>query len=598
MLLYPNRSLCRAQTSGSIFFRRDIVAYSVFLGGATAILQFFIDANVLQDFAPALPHHYGIHALGTVVGFAVVFRTSLSWQRYWEAVTQLHLMYSKWEDSYGQLLAFASISIARNREKGTAESMARVTRLTRTCDGALNMFSLMSAYAADRLLHGDNERMHQRLAVGKWRDQIVTRRQLRVGQDITGATKLPELNVSSRGSVRLTKDCNDWSDETYNVCVQPPDELKRVLETASDRCNVVMYWLIHDLASASCDMDIAPPIQSRMYQELSNGMLGLNQASKIADVPFPFPFAQILTLLMICFALFMPVYIVCFTQSLIVGPIMSFLLFQGIWGLNELAKELETPFGTDINHIPLEDFHQRFVDACQDMHKAHEAKIELCAEPTAGGIRRGNERRPSLATVQVPTSPAAKDSWSSSQGGQLNLTGGLVLPCTVQEADAEPGAPRVPAGRDEADREKPLPAQPTLAHCSTHSGTMSSGALDLRRPGRMDPMPRRRSTSTGSVGRGSDALRDLELLQTCHARESMKVFDEHLRELNERMERHLARIAADTRILSDSARTLCQRPEALAPKEPPEARAPKEPPGMPAILPDLDPTLSVVSNID
>ena len=37
-----------------------------------------------------------------------------------------------------------------------------------------------------------------------------------------------------------------------------------------------------------------PPVLSRVYQELSNGMLGFNQSLKLADVPFPFIFAQIL----------------------------------------------------------------------------------------------------------------------------------------------------------------------------------------------------------------------------------------------------------------------------------------------------------------
>jgi hypothetical protein len=29
-----------------------------------------------------------------------------------------------------------------------------------------------------------------------------------------------------------------------------------------------------------------------MYQELSNGMLGYNNALKVADVPFPFPYVH------------------------------------------------------------------------------------------------------------------------------------------------------------------------------------------------------------------------------------------------------------------------------------------------------------------
>ena len=32
-----------------------------------------------------------------------------------------------------------------------------------------------------------------------------------------------------------------------------------------------MYWIIWDLADAMKDIDIAPPIQSRMYQERAAG---------------------------------------------------------------------------------------------------------------------------------------------------------------------------------------------------------------------------------------------------------------------------------------------------------------------------------------
>merc|ERR1719392_125561 len=106
-----------------------------------------------------------------------------------------------------------------------------------------------------------------------------------------------------------------------------------------------MYWIVFRLAKISSDIDIPPPIQSRIYQELSNGMLGFNQAMKIADVPFPFPYAQLLLVLLTLYVCIIPVYMVCFTQSAIGAPVLSFLLFEGIWGINETAKELENPFG-------------------------------------------------------------------------------------------------------------------------------------------------------------------------------------------------------------------------------------------------------------
>jgi len=161
------------------------------------------------------------------------------------------------------------------------------------------------------------------------------------------------------------------------VRTRPSSEEINILDKSTDRTNVVMYWIIHDLAKVSKDIDIAPPIQSRMSQELSNGMLGFNLALKIADVPFPFPYAQLLTLMLTVYACFIPVYIVAFTQSIIAGPILSFALFQGIWGINEVAKELENPFGRDANDISLADFHSRFMESCEEVFQAHNVKSAL-----------------------------------------------------------------------------------------------------------------------------------------------------------------------------------------------------------------------------
>merc|ERR550525_1624912 len=105
-------------------------------------------------------------------------------------------------------------------------------------------------------------------------------------------------------------------------------------------------------------------------------MLGFNQAQKIADVPFPFPYAQLLLVLLVCFSCFIPVYMVCFVKSYIATPILSFLLFEGIWGINETAKELENPFGADSNDITLADFHVRFVDLLEEICHAHTAISE------------------------------------------------------------------------------------------------------------------------------------------------------------------------------------------------------------------------------
>jgi len=235
-----------------------------------------------------------------------------------------------------------------------------------------HQFSLLSAIAADRLAHGDTLRMERRADAAPWADQIVMRRELR--KEHFHQNRLPEFVLAGhfweRGG---SKEMNSWTGMKYVVRSIPSKSELEVLGRSTDRPNVVMYWIINSLATISRDICIAPPIQSRVNQELSNGMLAFNQAQKIADVPFPFPYAQLLLVLLTFFALFIPVYMVCFTQSYIAAPILSFLLFEGVWGINEVAKELENPFGADTNDISLQDFHARFVDLIEEICHAYKA---------------------------------------------------------------------------------------------------------------------------------------------------------------------------------------------------------------------------------
>lgn len=381
MLLYSNASftriiLCRW---GSIFWQYDQIVRSLFIAVATGVLQhlIFIDS----PFAPKIPDKYALHAIGVFVGFACVFRTNLSWARYWEAVTHLHFMYSKWGDAFSQIHAFATVTMARALAKGTEEGDKQAMRLTETLDQILRNFTLMSAIAANRLIHGDVSRVERRAQLFRCHKFILKRSNL-TGEDITDAGKLPVFseNLSSgagrhKSTTTEVPEANNWSSDKYIVKEMPLCIEMDILKSSSDRPSLVMYWIIHDLADISLDLDIASPIQSRIYQELSNGMLALKQAEKVADVPFPFPYAQLMSVLITCYSCFIPVFVAVFTQSY-VGPVIAFILFQGTWGINQTAAELENPFGSNINNITLVDFHDRFLDLCTEVRVGHRVKTK------------------------------------------------------------------------------------------------------------------------------------------------------------------------------------------------------------------------------
>lgn len=363
MLLYYNKSFfwLSVERRGSVFYRCDSLLGGILVAGLGVLVQWWLDSDF--EISPKIFHHYGFQALGAGVTFSIVFRTQLAWNRYWEAVTQLHFMYSKWADAFSQFQAFAEVTRKAAMDKG---DQAKADRILRKQKRLKVNYALLSTVAADRLTQGDNQRMEEVRAKG-----VQTRGSMRIDKEIMGwnAPKMSERNVFDR-----TRSNDD--DHEYVVFQKPSEQQIQLLAQSNDTISSVMYWIIWDLADAMKDIDIAPPIQSRMYQELSNGMLGFNNCLKIADVPFPLPFAQLLGLLLVAFSLLIPVYVIVFTRSPIAGPILSFLLFESIWCLNEVAKELENPFGQDSNDITLTDFHLNFVDSLEDVSmEGHQAML-------------------------------------------------------------------------------------------------------------------------------------------------------------------------------------------------------------------------------
>lgn len=151
------------------------------------------------------------------------------------------------------------------------------------------------------------------------------------------------------------------------------------LRCANDRVLLISGWIVESITRKlqMGDLKVPPPIMSRVYQELSNGALGYNQALKVAMVPFPFPFAQMLALLLAFFVLICPVIVLQFTNSLLFTPLLTFFAILGYWGLNEIAVELENPFGDDANDLPMLELHHDFIDALEEALMAPPNMIDV-----------------------------------------------------------------------------------------------------------------------------------------------------------------------------------------------------------------------------
>merc|ERR1712196_690586 len=100
-------------------------------------------------------------------------------------------------------------------------------------------------------------------------------------------------------------------------------------------------------------LKVPAPVLSRLYQVLSDGHVGFMQAKKVSYTPFPLPYAQLVLFFIIVLMFSSPFVIVAYVDHMFVAALLSFCASLGYFTLNEVARELETPFRHDPNDLPL-----------------------------------------------------------------------------------------------------------------------------------------------------------------------------------------------------------------------------------------------------
>mmetsp|Transcript_6211 Transcript_6211/g.9062 ORF Transcript_6211/g.9062 Transcript_6211/m.9062 type:complete len:584 (-) Transcript_6211:147-1898(-) len=140
---------------------------------------------------------------------------------------------------------------------------------------------------------------------------------------------------------------------------------------ASAKVNLAWIWLMEFITRehlAGSTGAVGPPIISRIYQFLSDGCVGYNQARKISFIPFPFPHAQIslLALLLLTFAV--PLLTLEYVKERWIGSLLTFAVTECLFGLHEVARELENPFRNVPNELPLLKLQAQFNEALRQIY--------------------------------------------------------------------------------------------------------------------------------------------------------------------------------------------------------------------------------------
>merc|ERR1711957_656215 len=105
-------------------------------------------------------------------------------------------------------------------------------------------------------------------------------------------------------------------------------------------------------------LQVPPPILSRAFQELSRGMVNLNNVRKIKEIPFPFPYAQMIQVMLLVHWIVTPCIAAHLVNSAWAAAACAFFVTCAFWSLIYVAREIDHPFGEDANDFNMAEMQQ------------------------------------------------------------------------------------------------------------------------------------------------------------------------------------------------------------------------------------------------
>jgi len=304
MIIYEGRGVNHVlnlfRWRGSAMFH--VAAWAMLNGLAAALFNLAIQQKVITFGDPdeqdtIFKNNAVWSGITFVVGFLVVFRTSQAYARFWEGCSALHQMHAEWLDTCGSLISFSTFSTQ------PPEIVQDFQNLMVRLFSILHAVSLADIEDSNRSGGDGVQAFHFNLI------------------DVHG------LDTASLNAVRLSE----------------------------AKVELVFMWIQQLMVNhvKSGVLSIPPPLLSRAFQNLANGLVALEAALKISAIPFPFPYAQTTDMLLTLHWLMSPVVVAQWTSSPAWAFVFSAIHAFALWSLNSIAGELENPFGTDANDIDM-----------------------------------------------------------------------------------------------------------------------------------------------------------------------------------------------------------------------------------------------------
>mmetsp|Transcript_43567 Transcript_43567/g.79338 ORF Transcript_43567/g.79338 Transcript_43567/m.79338 type:complete len:545 (-) Transcript_43567:34-1668(-) len=397
MIAYDNRDLWTIflRQSGSVVASRHVLIPATF---STLLCFLTLILPEARDYSGVSKGTAQIYA--TIIGFLIVCRTNMAFGRYFQGVYFIQAMFAKWRDAFLEIMVFMEASIVKHfidaktsaDEVSPEEAAATMERMVDLKVGKaklLHWFSLLCAVAVHSISHSraEDTDLTEDLKLAKVHADPRGRLQQAASSDDSGAgeglhqssaSDAPQSNPADestsydRGSMRdepapVDADLVRRFSNNVRVLGQVTEKELIDLDAASEPVILVTKWILNEISTCSLSgkMLIEAPILTRVYHELSNGMLAFFRAMQIEAVPFPFPFAQVINYALYLFYILCPFIVREIVEDVIDRPgylgmdvlwpalVLNFFATASFSALNEIAIELEDPFGDDANDYPI-----------------------------------------------------------------------------------------------------------------------------------------------------------------------------------------------------------------------------------------------------
>lgn len=225
-----------------------------------------------------------------ILGFMLVFRNQQAYMRFWQGISTLQRVRGEWVNATSSLFAFSTPDTTK------AEEVDKFQHLL------VRLMSLLYCTALQNIAVMQEE----------------------------------NFEIIELGGI---------DENLIDYLVLKPNE----------KIGILQQWIQRIIVKAMREgvVDVPPPILTRAFQELSRGIVELRQAQEICDIPFPFPYAQMVALMLIMTTFITPLVSSLIMESTTMVSMLSFLSIFLLWSVNFIAAELECPFGNDANDLPV-----------------------------------------------------------------------------------------------------------------------------------------------------------------------------------------------------------------------------------------------------